>query len=532
MDGTVARALRAGARDYRRHRRAAAAPAGTGSAGRSSRGGRSGGAGGPPGRGGSPRLTLLLGLALLAAAIAGGAFAAGMLVDNGRGGGSGPAPLPAVASQPIKPHKGQSLAGAIYAAASPAVVSIRTDRGEGTGFLIDSKGTLVTNDHVVGTATHVLVRFGQDGDAIDGDVLGADPSSDLAVVSIDPAQIPRGARPLRFADSRAVRVGDLVVAIGNPFGLDRTATEGIVSGLGRSIQSPNGFAIDDVIQTDAPINPGNSGGPLLDDGGHVIGVNSQIATAGVAGNIGIGFAIPSNTVRQVAPQLEQGKTIPRPWLGVTTTPASPTHPDGAQVALLVPKRAGRPRRPQTERRDQADRRPRGPEPRGRRERDSGRQAGRHGRDRDRARRPHADAARQARDATPAHTVTFAAPLVLLALLALPLVLAWYAQQQRARRVAAAAFAAPRLQPRSRRAGRAGAGTCRCSRSRSRSRCSCSPPRGRSGRSRCRSSAPRSCSRPTSPARCSSTDVQPSRLSPPSAPRAPSSRACPRASTSA
>jgi S1-C subfamily serine protease len=282
----------------------------------------------------TPRLTLLLGLALLAAAIAGGAFAAGMLVDGSRGGG-GPTPLPAVASQPIKPHKGQSAAGAIYAAASPAVVSIRTDVGEGTGFLIDGKGTLVTNDHVVGNASHVLVRFGQDGSSIDGDVLGADPSSDLAVVSIDPAQIPKGARPLKFADSRAVQVGDLVVAIGNPFGLDRTATEGIVSGLGRSIQSPNGFAIDDVIQTDAPINPGNSGGPLLDDGGNVIGVNSQIATAGVAGNIGIGFAIPSNTVRQIAPRLEKGEAIPRPWLGVTTTPASPTHPDGAQVAQVV-----------------------------------------------------------------------------------------------------------------------------------------------------------------------------------------------------
>ncbi len=130
-------------------------------------------------------------------------------------------------------------------------------------------------------------------------------------------------------------VGELVVAIGNPFGLDRTATEGIVSGLGRSIQSPNGFAIDDVIQTDAPINPGNSGGPLLDDGANVIGVNSQIATAGAAGNIGIGFAIPSNTVRQIVPRLEKGEAIPRPWLGVTTTPASPTHPDGAQVAAVV-----------------------------------------------------------------------------------------------------------------------------------------------------------------------------------------------------
>jgi putative serine protease PepD len=283
---------------------------------------------------GSRRLTLLLGLLLAAAAIAGGAFAAGMLLDGGND--NGPEPLPAVASEPIKPHRGETRAGAIYAAASPAVTSIRTNVGEGTGFLIDhARGMLVTNAHVVGTATHVLVRFGQDGDAIDGDVLGVDPSSDLAIVSIDPDRVPRGARALRFADSRSVAVGDLVVAIGNPFGLDRTATEGIVSGLGRSIQSPNGFAIDDVIQTDAPINPGNSGGPLLDDGAHVIGVNSQIATAGVAGNIGIGFAVPSNTVRQIVPRLERGEAIPRPWLGVTTAPASPTHPNGAEVVGLV-----------------------------------------------------------------------------------------------------------------------------------------------------------------------------------------------------
>jgi putative serine protease PepD len=285
--------------------------------------------------GASPRrLTWLLAAMLAAAAIAGGAFAAGMLLDGGRD--KGPEPLPAVASEPIKPHRGETRAGAIYAAASPAVTSIRTNVGEGTGFLIDhEEGMLVTNAHVVGTATHVLVRFGQDGDAIDGDVLGVDPSSDLAVVSVDPDRVPRGAKALRFADSRAVEVGDLVVAIGNPFGLDRTATEGIVSGLGRSIQSPNGFAIDDVIQTDAPINPGNSGGPLLDDGGNVIGVNSQIATAGVAGNIGIGFAVPSNTVRQIVPRLERGEAIPRPWLGVTTTPASPTNPDGAEVAAVV-----------------------------------------------------------------------------------------------------------------------------------------------------------------------------------------------------
>ena len=261
------------------------------------------------------RLTLLLGIALVAAAIAGGAFAAGMLVDGSRS--SGPTPLPAVASQPIKPHSGQSQAGAIYAAASPAVVSIRTDVGEGTGFLIDKRGTLVTNDHVVENASHVLVRFGQDGNAINGDVLGADPSSDLAVVSIDPAQIPRGARPLRFADSRAVQVGELVVAIGNPFGLDRTATQGIVSGLGRSIQSPNGFAIDDVIQTDAPINPGNSGGPLLDAGARVVGINQQIETNSGA-NDGVGFAVPISAVKRSLAQLREDGSAEYAYMGVSS----------------------------------------------------------------------------------------------------------------------------------------------------------------------------------------------------------------------
>ena len=345
---------------------------------------------------------------LAAAAIAGGAFAAGMLLDGGRD--SGPDPLPAVASEPIKPHRGETRAGAIYAAASPAVTSIRTNVGEGTGFLIDhEQGMLVTNAHVVGTATHVLVRFGQDGDAIDGDVLGVDPSSDLAVVSVDPDRVPRGAKALRFADSRAVEVGDLVVAIGNPFGLDRTATEGIVSGLGRSIQSPNGFAIDDVIQTDAPINPGNSGGPLLDDGANVIGVNSQIATAGVAGNIGIGFAVPSNTVRQIVPRLERGEAIPRPWLGVTTTPASPTHPDGAEVADVVAGGPADAAGVRERRRDQAAstaRRSRTPRTSPQAIGDD--KPGDESRRRCRTRRPHADAARDAREATRAHPVIWMA----------------------------------------------------------------------------------------------------------------------------
>ncbi|HYV17021.1 MAG TPA: trypsin-like peptidase domain-containing protein [Conexibacter sp.] len=287
-------------------------------------------AGAPRGRG-SFVLTLVLG----ALALAGIAFAAGMLLEGGTGSG-GPSALPAIASKPVKPHHGQTRAGAIYAAVSPAVVSIRTDEGEGTGFLIDRNGTLVTNDHVVAGSTHVVVHFGVDGDALGGDVLGTDPSTDLAVVSIDPAQIPQGATPLKFADSREVQIGDLAIAIGNPLGLDRTATEGIVSALGRTIQSPNGFSINDVIQTDAPINPGNSGGPLLDASGHVIGINAQIATAGTNGSIGIGFAVPSNTARQVVPLLEQGRRVPHAWLGLRDGPTSATSPDGAKVVQIFP----------------------------------------------------------------------------------------------------------------------------------------------------------------------------------------------------
>ena len=163
------------------------------------------------------------------------------------------------------------------------MVSIRAGNGTGTGFLIDRDGHIVTNSHVVEGNDSVEVRFGADSDSIEADVLGTDPSSDLAVVQIDPATVPAGVKPLRLADSRDVQVGDVAIAIGNPFGLDRTATEGIVSGVGREIQAPNGFSIDSVIQTDAPINPGNSGGPLLDDSGRVIGVNSQIETGGSSG---------------------------------------------------------------------------------------------------------------------------------------------------------------------------------------------------------------------------------------------------------
>jgi putative serine protease PepD len=294
-------------------------------------------AGGPPPPPGEPifkRRHKVMAVALVAVTLTLSAFSIGTLVSGGSN--KTPDPLPAVSDKPLKPREGQTRAGAIYALASPAVVSIRTGTGSGTGFLIDKQGRIVTNAHVVDGNHRVLVRFGQEQTSLDGKVIGSDPSSDLAVVSIGANSVPKSVKPLQFADSRGVQVGDTAIAIGNPFGLDRTATEGIVSGLGREIKAPNGFQIDAVIQTDAPINPGNSGGPLLDDSGHVIGVNSQIATAGAGGgNLGIGFAVPSNTARQVVPQLERGQTVKHPWLGVQTA-GDPTSASGAQVQSVTP----------------------------------------------------------------------------------------------------------------------------------------------------------------------------------------------------
>jgi putative serine protease PepD len=230
---------------------------------------------------------------------------------------------------------------AIYAAASPSVVFIRVDRGgssaSGTGFLIADDGTIVTNAHVVEGATTAKVRLGDHGRDYTAQIVGRDPSSDLAVIKV-PSSATNGIKPLTLADSGKVKVGDLAVAIGYPLGLDRTATSGIVSGVGREIQAPNGFQIDEAIQTDAPINPGNSGGPLLDSTGRVIGVNSQIATAGGGGSVGIGFAVASNTLRDVVPKLTRGETINRAYLGVSTGAQSGN--TGAIVGSVVPSGPG------------------------------------------------------------------------------------------------------------------------------------------------------------------------------------------------
>jgi S1-C subfamily serine protease len=191
----------------------------------------------------------------------------------------------------------------------------------GSGFALDKRGDILTNAHVVEGATSkdVTVRFGTQ-DPVSATILGRDPSTDLAVLRVDPSNTKL--RPLVLGDSGKVRVGDPAIAIGNPFGLENTVTTGIISAIQRSIDSPNGFSIDHVLQTDASINPGNSGGPLLDGRGRVIGINAQIATGGSNGSVGIGFAIPINTAKQVVPQLEKSGRIAHAYIGVTTTTVS------------------------------------------------------------------------------------------------------------------------------------------------------------------------------------------------------------------
>jgi S1-C subfamily serine protease len=189
----------------------------------------------------------------------------------------------------------------------------RESQALGSGFVIDKSGHVVTNYHVVENASRVEVSFSAN-DEMPATVVGTDPSTDIAVLKIRGAQ-NRSLTPLVLGISRGVNVGDAVVAIGNPFGLERTVTAGIVSALQREITAPNGFAIEQVIQTDAAINHGNSGGPLLNADGRVIGVNAQIETE-TGGNVGIGFAIPIDTVKEVVAQLLEDGRVEHPYLGI------------------------------------------------------------------------------------------------------------------------------------------------------------------------------------------------------------------------
>lgn len=229
----------------------------------------------------------------------------------------------------------------VYRAASPGVAfinttSVRQDwwgdvqegRGNGSGSVIDTNGHILTNYHVVERAQRVTVSFG--GDKVyPARVVGGDPDTDLAIIKIDPSP---GITVIPLGDSDTLAVGQKVLAIGNPFGLDRTLTTGVISGLQRPIRARNGQPIDAAIQTDASINPGNSGGPLLDKYGRMIGINSQILSP-QGGSVGVGFAVPVSLAKRVIPQLIQYGKVRRPKLGASLLSVSSLSDQGVRLPV-------------------------------------------------------------------------------------------------------------------------------------------------------------------------------------------------------
>jgi len=234
----------------------------------------------------------------------------------------------------------------VYRSLSPGVAFINTTsvtqdfwgdtqegKGSGSGSVIDGNGDILTNYHVIEDAQKLTVSFGGDK-TYPATVVGGDPDTDLAVIKID--NPPAGLPVVSLGDSDKLIVGQKVLAIGNPFGLDRTLTTGVISGLQRPIRARNGRPIDAAIQTDASINPGNSGGPLLDKFGRMIGINSQILSPSGGGSVGVGFAIPVNTAKRVIPQLLQFGEVKRPRLGASL----PSVGDLKQRGYKVPVESG------------------------------------------------------------------------------------------------------------------------------------------------------------------------------------------------
>jgi S1-C subfamily serine protease len=270
------------------------------------------------------------------------------------------APLPRPAAQ--KTGKGLTV-NQIYQQDSPGVAFVQAQTAPqpssplnpfgggsgggtatGSGFVIDQAGHILTNAHVVDGAQKIEVTLGNTDTSqpVPAQVVGKDNSTDVAVLKVN---VPADQlHPLSLGDSSQLQVGDPVVAIGNPFGLDRTVTSGIVSALQREIKAPNGFTINNVIQTDAAINPGNSGGPLINASGQVVGITSQIESNGGNGNVGIGFVVPINTIRQVAQELIANGSVQHAFLGISGTDVTPQLADvlnlgvtrGALVQSVVP----------------------------------------------------------------------------------------------------------------------------------------------------------------------------------------------------
>jgi S1-C subfamily serine protease len=275
--------------------------------------------------------------AVLGGAIVGAVFtlaiAAGWV--EGEDGSSTTVTAPVAAPVAVRDDgESTNLVNEIYRRSGDGIAFVKSERGNegapelspfgepegegaatGSGFLIDRDGHIVTNSHVVEGARRVEVTLGSSEESYDARIVGSDPATDVALLEVDaPAE---RLHPLALGDSAHVQVGEPVVAIGNPFGLERTVTAGIVSALQRQIQAPNGFSISHVIQTDAAINPGNSGGPLIDSSGRVIGINTQIQTGGGQGNVGIGFAVPINTARDVVEQLKESGEVEHAYVGIS-----------------------------------------------------------------------------------------------------------------------------------------------------------------------------------------------------------------------
>jgi putative serine protease PepD len=278
------------------------------------------------------RLTLV---GLIAAFVGAGVLTGFLFAARGI---SGP-PRAAAAVAERDPSEGRSRlaaaldAAALYAVANPSVVDITaTDPASidtGTGFAIDSDGHVLTADHVVAGASTVTVKF-QDGVMVPAKVLGQDPSTDVAVLKVDPS--PASVPALALGSTSSLAVGDMLAVIGNPFGYNSSLSTGVVSALDRTIQAPNGFLIPDALQTDAPINPGNSGGPVLDAQGSVVGIVDQIATgsSSVDSDTGVGFAVPIDLVKWELSELEHGVAVPHAYLGVAAGESVVTEP-GALV---------------------------------------------------------------------------------------------------------------------------------------------------------------------------------------------------------
>jgi S1-C subfamily serine protease len=302
------------------------------------------------GRGRRAGMTVLLSLALLGSAVGGGAV--------GAAGASRWAAPPSLTTAIVQAQSvstnaqvgQQSVAGAVYRASGPAVVQVvvsgrqaagaqGSPNGSGSGVVIDARGLILTNNHVVGGARAISIRFSS-GATREATVLGTDRGNDLALLKVD---LPSDVSVAPLGDSDAVQPGDVAIAIGSPFGLDKSVTQGIISAVNRVWAPGDGRARQGLLQTDAPINPGNSGGPLLNGNGEVIGITSMIESP-VRGSVGVGFAIPVNTAKRLLPQLEAGAKLEPVWLGIAGQPLDTTIArdqglsvqEGILIASVVP----------------------------------------------------------------------------------------------------------------------------------------------------------------------------------------------------